>query len=342
MNKIETTKFSVLDLVPVTRGNSATDSFRNSRDLAQNAENWGYERFWISEHHNMESIASSATAILIAYVAGGTSKIRVGSGGIMLPNHAPLVIAEQFGTMELLYPGRIDLGLGRAPGTDPKTAKALRRNQEETVNDFPKNLLELQKYFSSENKNSEVRAIPGEGLEIPLYLLGSSTFSARLAADKGLPYAFASHFAPAYLHQALSLYKENFRPSEKLKKPYAMACVNVIAADTDAEAQRLATSQKQFALGIIRGIREPMPPPVDSMEEIWNEAEEAAIQQMMYYSFVGSAETIQAGLSAFVTETGIDELIVVSHIYEHEARLRSYEILSLLFKEPKNPFFDQD
>ncbi|HET8752914.1 MAG TPA: LLM class flavin-dependent oxidoreductase, partial [Salinimicrobium sp.] len=322
-NRIQETKFSVLDLVPVTQGNTAADSFKNSLELAQKAEELGFERFWISEHHNMESIASSATSILIGYIAQGTSTIRVGSGGIMLPNHAPLVVAEQFGTLETLYPGRLDLGLGRAPGTDQRTAMALRRDRQESVNDFPKNVQELQIYFSEENKNSAVRAIPGEGLNIPLYLLGSSTYSAQLAGMLGLPYAFASHFAPTHLHSALKLYHENFEASRQLKKPYTIACVNVIAADTDEEAEILATSQKQFALGIIRGIRKPMPPPVDSMEHIWNEAEEAAIKQMMHYTFIGSEEKIRAELSDFIEETQVNEIMAVSHIYDHSARLKS-------------------
>ena len=328
----QNTHFSVLDLVPVTQGNTPTDSFRNSLDLAQHVENWGYKRFWISEHHNMESIASSATVILLQHIAQGTKTIRVGSGGIMLPNHAPLVIAEQFGTMELLFPGRMDLGLGRAPGTDQRTAMALRRNAQESVNDFPNNIQELQRYFSKDNRHSDVRAIPGEGLDIPLYLLGSSTYSAQLAAHKGLPYAFASHFAPAYLHQALKLYKDGFESSDQLDKPYAIACVNVIAAATDEEAERLATSQKQMFLGLIRGTRRPMQAPVENMEHIWNEAEKAAVQQMIHYSFIGSKATIKEKLAAFIEDTAVDEIMVVSHIFDHKARLRSYEILGELTK----------
>ncbi|MCF4101726.1 LLM class flavin-dependent oxidoreductase [Gillisia sp. M10.2A] len=324
-------KFSVLDLVPVAQGNSALNSFHNSLELAKHVESLGFERFWISEHHNMENIVSSATSILIGYVAQGTSQIRVGSGGIMLPNHAPLVVAEQFGTLATLYPRRIDLGLGRAPGTDQETAAALRRNRQESPQDFPNNVQELQKYLSEENKNASVRAIPGEGLNIPLYLLGSSTFSAQLAATLGLNYAFASHFAPAYLHQALQIYKENFKASNQQNKAYAIACVNVIAADTDEEAERMATTLKQFALGIIRGVRKPIPAPVASMDNIWNEAEKHAIQQMMHYTFIGSENTIRESLSRFAEETQVDEIMVVSHIHNHEERLRSYEILSRLF-----------
>lgn len=339
--KIESTKFSVLDLVPVTAGNTAMDSFQNSLELAQQAEELEFTRFWISEHHNMESIVSSATAILIGHIARGTSKIRVGSGGIMLPNHSPLMVAEQFGTLETLFPGRIDLGLGRAPGTDQKTAMALRRNRQENVNDFPNNIQELQQYFSLENNKSPVRAIPGEGLDLPLYLLGSSTFSAQLAGMLGLPYAFASHFAPAHLQEALKLYKENFRPSKQLKEPYIIACVNVISAITDEKATFLASSQQQFALGIIRGIRKPMPAPVHTMKDLWNEAEKAAIDQMMHFSFIGSKDTIEEKLTSFIEENQVDEIMAVSHIFDHQERLRSYEILSELHRI-KNPFFDSD
>ncbi|WP_424493503.1 LLM class flavin-dependent oxidoreductase [Salinimicrobium sp. GXAS 041] len=338
---ISQTKFSVLDLVPVVQGNSIKKSIDNSVELAQKVEELGFERFWISEHHNMESIVSSATVVLLGHIAQATSHIRIGSGGIMLPNHAPLVVAEQFGTLESIYPGRMDLGLGRAPGTDQKTAMALRRNRQESVEDFPNNVQELQRFFSAENKNAAVRAIPGEGLDVPLYLLGSSTFSAHLAGVLGLPYAFASHFAPTHLHSALQIYHEKFEESKQLKKPYSIACVNVIAAETDEEAERLATSQKQFALGIIRNERKPMPPPVDNMEELWNEGEKATIQQMMHYSFIGSEETIRKKITAFVEKTRVNEVMVVSHIYDHDERLKSYEILSRLYKSPaKNPFFD--
>ena len=338
---ITNTPLSVLDLVTISEGSSAREAIRRTVNLAQRTEEWGYKRFWISEHHNMESIVSSATSILLGHVAAATSRIRVGSGGIMLPNHAPLVIAEQFGTLETLYPGRIDLGLGRAPGTDQKTAMALRRSRQENVNDFPNDVQALQQYLSSANQHSEVRAFPGEGLDIPLFLLGSSTYSAQLAAMLGLPYAFASHFAPTYLHEALKLYHQHFEPSAQLKKPYSMACVNIIAADTDKEAARLATSQQQFALGIIRGTRRPLPPPVDTMDEIWNTAEKAAIAKMMTYSFVGAKETIELQLNEFLEQTRVDELIVVSHIHDHEAKLRSYEIVGEL-KEVKNPFFDSE
>ena len=338
---LENIDLSVLDLVTVTEGSNPRDSIRRSVELAQKVEEWDFKRFWISEHHNMESIVSSATSLLIGHIAEVTSRIRVGSGGIMLPNHAPLVIAEQFGTLETLYPGRIDLGLGRAPGTDQKTAMALRRNRHENVNEFPSDVQALQRFFSSENQYSEVRAIPGEGLDIPLYLLGSSTYSAQLAGMLGLPYAFASHFAPTHLHEALRLYHQNFESSNQLKKPFSMACINIIAADTDEEAAYLSTSQQQFALGIIRGIRKPMPAPLRSMDEIWNEAEKAAIANMMTYSFIGTKETIEEQLNDFIDQTRVDEIIVVSHIHDHQARLRSYEIVGEL-KKVKNPFFDSE
>lgn len=338
--KLDDTKFSVLDLVPVVEGSTIASSFENSLELAKKVEKLGFERFWISEHHNMESIASSATAILISHIAQGTHSLRVGSGGIMLPNHAPLIVAEQFGTLESLFPGRIDLGLGRAPGTDQKTAQALRRGRRESVEDFPQDVRELQQYFSSENKEAQVRAIPGEGLDIPIYLLGSSTFSAQLAGMMGLAYAFASHFAPAELEAALTIYRNRFTSSSQAQKPYSIACVNVIAADTDKEAQRLATSQQQFALGIIRNERKPLPPPVDSMDGLWREGEKAAIQQMMRYSFIGTKETIGEELAAFIDRTGVNEVMMVSHIHDHQARLKSYEIVSSLREKIQNPFFD--
>lgn len=257
----------------------------------------------------------------------------------MLPNHAPLVVAEQFGTLGTLYPNRIDLGLGRAPGTDQRTAMALRRYRQETVQDFPDNIDELQVYLSSENATAAVRATPGEGVELPLYLLGSSTFSAELAGKKGLPYAFASHFAPTHLHDALRLYHQNFRPSSQLDKPYTMACINVIAADTDEEAQRLATSAKRFMLGVIRNTRKPLSPPVSSMQGEWSEMERMQIEQMMHYSFIGSKQTVAAGLAQFQKETQVDELIVISHIYDHSARLKSYKIISELFEAKEEPAY---
>lgn len=333
------TRFSVLDLVPIVEGVNASEAIQRSLDLARHVEKLGFTRFWISEHHNMESLASSAPTILIGHIAGGTTTIRVGSGGVMLPNHAPLVVAEQFGTLGTLYPNRIDLGLGRAPGTDQRTAMALRRYRQETVQDFPDNIDELQVYLSSENATAAVRATPGEGVELPLYLLGSSTFSAELAGKKGLPYAFASHFAPTHLHDALRLYHQNFRPSSQLDKPYTMACINVIAADTDEEAQRLATSAKRFMLGVIRNTRKPLSPPVASMQGEWSEMERMQIEQMMHYSFIGSKQTVAAGLAQFQKETQVDELIVISHIYDHSARLKSYKIVSELFEAKDEPAY---
>ena len=327
-------ELSVLDLAPVISGKTPADSFRNSLDLARHVENWGFKRYWLAEHHNMEGIASSATSVLIGYIAGGTSKIRVGSGGVMLPNHAPLVIAEQFGTLESLYPGRIDLGLGRAPGTDQLTAAALRRQLRGAEADFPENVKELRNYFAPRNKQiSYVRAIPGEGLNVPIWLLGSSTYSAQLAAILGLPFAFASHFAPNYLFDALKIYRDRFQPSENLKEPYALACVNVIAADTDEEAKRLATTLYQFFLGVTRGTAKPLQPPVETMDGLWNEYEKQAVQHQVYYSFVGSKKTVKEELQAFLDKTQVDEIMVVSHIYDHSARLRSYQILSEIWSE---------
>ncbi|QQX78091.1 MULTISPECIES: LLM class flavin-dependent oxidoreductase [Aequorivita] len=331
MNKEENLKhtpFSILDLVPVMQGSTHKVAMENSLALAQHAEDFGYKRFWISEHHNAESLVSSATSLLIGYVAQGTKSIRVGSGGVMLPNHAPLVIAEQFGTLATLYPNRIDLGLGRAPGTDQLTARALRRDRQETVNDFPQDVQELERYFSKNINKNAVRAIPGEGLEVPLYLLGSSTYSAQLAGSLGLPYAFASHFAPTHLHDALLLYHSNFEASKQLIKPYAMACVNIVVADTDEEAEYLATSMKLFMLNVIRNTRQPLPPPVKSMDGLWNSMEEAHISHMMQYTFIGSKETVQKKILAFLTETSVNEIIAVAHIYDQIARLRSFELLS--------------
>ncbi|WP_167597468.1 LLM class flavin-dependent oxidoreductase [Leeuwenhoekiella sp. ZYFB001] len=330
-NTLSSIKYSVLDLVPLVEGISTKEAIDRSVDLAQHAERYGYQRFWISEHHNMESLASSSPVILINQVAQNTQRIRVGSGGVMLPNHAPLVVAEQFGTLASIHPNRIDLGLGRAPGTDQRTAMALRRYQQETVQDFPNNIDELQMYLSEENSTAPVRATPGEGLDIPLYLLGSSTFSAQLAGKKGLPYAFASHFAPTHLHDALRLYHQHFKPSAQLEKPYTMACLNIIAADTDEEAEYLATSAKKFMLGVIRNTRKPLPPPVKSMEGEWSTMERMQIEKMMFYSFIGSKETIAQGLQTFVEETRVNEIIVIANIYDQAARLKSYQLVSEVF-----------
>jgi len=325
--------YSILDLAIIRKNAGAADAYQRSLDLAQQAEDWGYKRFWLAEHHNMSSVGSSAPTILMGHIAGGTKKIRVGSGGIMLPNHSPLMVAEQIGTLETLYPGRIDLGLGRAPGTDQKTASALRRGRMEKVNDFPRDLEDLQHYFSLENSRSEVRAFPAEGLDVPIYLLGSSMSSAVLAAEKGLPYVFASHFAPTYFIQAVNYYQTHFKPSDQLKEPYVMACVNVIAADTDQDGNFLATSFYQMALGIIRGKSYPLQPPVTDMSKVWTEQEAAAIHNMMAVTFVGSKETVAAGLGELIRLTGINELMITTNIYDHDARLKSFQIISEVIKE---------
>ena len=329
---LHTIPFSVLDLATVIQDKTPADTFKNSLDLAQHVENWGYNRYWLAEHHNMISVASSATSVVIGYIAAGTKTIRVGSGGIMLPNHSPLVIAEQFGTLESLFPGRIDLGLGRAPGTDQVTAMAIRGERFNAANSFPQDVLKLQAYFSSENNKSSVRAIPGEGLDIPLWILGSSTDSARLAAALGLPYAFASHFAPAQFMTAINIYRQNFKPSDHLKEPYVLSCVNVVAADTDAEANRLVTSLYQLFMGIVTGKRRLLQPPVDNMDDIWDVYEEEQANQMLACTFVGSKATLQQELQEFLDQTGVDEIMATSHIFEHSARLRSYELLAEVFK----------
>lgn len=322
--------FSVLDLSPIVEGGSPSESFRNTLDLARHAEKWGYNRYWLAEHHNMPGIGSSATSIMIGYVAAGTSKIRVGSGGIMLPNHAPLVIAEQFGTLESLFPGRIDLGLGRAPGTDQLTARALRRDRRNDGLDFPEQLEELRSYFnpSLTSGNMHVRAIPGEGLNIPIWLLGSSGFSARLAGELGLPFAFASHFSPENTLPALELYRHHFRPSEVLDEPYAMVGLNVIAADTDDEARRLATSMYQQFLNLLRNNPSRLQPPVDNMDELWSDYEKAFVQQQLGSSIIGSPETVKEKLQSFLDDTQADEIMVNAQIFDHQARLHSFEIVA--------------
>ncbi|HEY5464168.1 MAG TPA: LLM class flavin-dependent oxidoreductase [Hanamia sp.] len=325
--------FSILELAVVNEGDTPADSFANSLELARHAEQSGYKRFWLSEHHNMISVASSATSVLISYIAGGTSYMRVGSGGIMLPNHSPLAVAEQFGTLESLYPGRIDLGLGRAPGTDHLTAMALRGDFFNNANEFPQNVLKLQTYFSEENKTAKVRAIPGEGLDIPIWILGSSTDSAHLAALLGLPYAFASHFAPAQFEAAIQIYRQNFRPSQYLQKPYVMVCVNMIAADTDAEANKLVTSLYQMFIGIVTGIRKRLQPPVDNMDTVWNDYEKEMIDQMLTISFIGSPERIEKEMKEFLEETKINEIMVISNIYDQKAKIHSYELFAEVMKE---------
>lgn len=323
----ETPPFSILDLAPVALGSTPAQALRNSLDLAQHAERWGYHRYWLAEHHNMAGIASAATAVAIGYIAAGTRTMRVGSGGIMLPNHAPLVIAEQFGTLESLYPGRIDLGLGRAPGTDQLTLRALRRDPASAEN-FPRDVLELQALLGPLQPGQTVQAVPGAGLNVPLWILGSSLFGAQLAAMLGLPYAFASHFAPEALTQALQVYRARFEPSQQLERPYAMVGLSVVAAETDAEARWLFTSAQQSFTNLLRGARGQLRPPIDDIEAYWTPAEKAQVCNMLRCAFVGSRQTIRRGLEAFIEKTGADELIVASAIYDHEARLRSYEMLA--------------
>ncbi|MCR6655127.1 MAG: LLM class flavin-dependent oxidoreductase [Opitutus sp.] len=320
--------FSVLDLSPINEGADVADALRRSLESARLAERLGYLRYWVAEHHNMPGIASAATAVVIAHLAGGTSTIRVGSGGIMLPNHAPLVIAEQFGTLASLFPGRIDLGLGRAPGTDPHTARALRQGRRNASDSFPEDVVELQAYFRSLEADQAVRAIPGAGLDVPIWLLGSSLFSAQLAAALGLPFAFASHFAPDHLAEALDLYRRDFKPSAALAQPYAMAAIGVYAAETDEEAQRIFTSQQQAFVNLRRGTPGPLPPPVDSMRGRWSDVEEAMVMHAFRESVVGSPETVRRGIEAFVRRTGVDELMVTSAIFDLPARLRSLEIVA--------------
>jgi luciferase family oxidoreductase group 1 len=332
MNASKPVRYSVLDLASVKTGGTPADAFRDTLDLARHAEQWGYTRFWLAEHHNMPGIASAATAVLIGHVARGTSTIRVGSGGIMLPNHAPLVIAEQFGTLETLYPGRIDLGLGRAPGSDMLTARALRRGMS-TEDDFPAQVAELMAYLQPAGPGQRLKAIPGEGTNVPVWLLGSSTFSAQLAAQMGLPFAFASHFAPEQLHDALRIYRAMFQPSEHLAAPYAIAGVPLVAADTDAEAQRLATCPIQRFLNLIRGRGVYTPPPIDSMDGFWTPDERRLVESKMAVAFIGSPETVHHRATEFVRATGVDEVIFTSDIYDHAARLRSFEIGAEVMRE---------
>ena len=318
--------FSVLDLSPIVAGGSAADALRNTLDLARWVEQLGYQRFWLAEHHNMSGIASAATVVVIAHVAAGTQRIRVGSGGIMLPNHAPLVVAEQFGTLATLYPDRIDLGLGRAPGTDALTARALRRDLASSAEQFPQDVLELQAYFEPAAAGQTLRAIPGEGTRVPLWILGSSLFGAQLAAALGLPFAFASHFAPDALMQALQIYRSRFKPSRQLQRPYAMVAANVVAADTDAEARYLFTSLQQAFVRLRRGEPGPLPAPVAAIESVTSEAERVGLSQALQCSFVGSASTVAQGVGAFLAHTGADELIISGHIHDHGARLRSFAL----------------
>jgi luciferase family oxidoreductase group 1 len=319
--------FSVLDLVPVRLGDTPAEALRYSLDLAQHADRWGYRRYWIAEHHNMTGIASAATSVVIGYIAGGTHSIRVGSGGVMLPNHSPLVIAEQFGTLESLYPGRIDLGLGRAPGTDQLATLAMRRDPM-AAERFPEDIQELQMFLGPVQPGQKIRAVPGAGLKIPLWILGSSLYGAQVAAHFGLPYAFASHFAPEALDDALRVYRERFRPSEQLERPYAMPCVNVIAADTDAEAKRLFTSLQQRFTDMVRNARGLLSPPIDDIETYWTPAEKVHAQRMLTYAFVGSRQTVAWELERFIDRTRADELMVTGAVYDQAARLRSFEIVA--------------
>ncbi|CCB67225.1 MULTISPECIES: LLM class flavin-dependent oxidoreductase [unclassified Hyphomicrobium] len=321
------TAISILDLVRVTQNTDARGALDNARDLAAHAEKWGYRRFWVAEHHNMPGIASAATSVVIGHIAAGSKTIRVGAGGIMLPNHAPLIIAEQFGTLARLFPGRIDLGLGRAPGTDPLTVRALRR-QPAAADTFPQDVVELQSYFAPAQPGQRIQAVPAAGTNVPLWILGSSTYGAYLAAELGLPYAFASHFAPEQLLSALEIYRSHFKPSQQLDRPYAMVGVNVIAAETDREAKRLATTQQMSFANLARGARQLSQPPIDDIETYWSPGEKAQATAMLARSVVGSPETVRAGLKALIDETAADELMIVSDIYDHALRLRSFEIIA--------------
>jgi luciferase family oxidoreductase group 1 len=323
-------RISILDLAPVAEGSTPADALRNTLDLAQRAERLGYTRFWVAEHHNMTGIASAATAVVIGYVAGGTRTIRVGAGGIMLPNHSPLVIAEQFGTLESLYPGRIDLGLGRAPGTDQRTLLALRRSPM-SADSFPQDVLELQALLGPVREGQWLRAVPGSGLKVPIWILGSSLFGAQLAAELGLPYSYASHFMPGALMPALETYRASFKPSAQLDRPYAMAGVNVVAAETDVEARRLFTSVQQQITNRLRGTPGRLPPPIDDIERYWTPPEKAEVSARLACSFVGSPQTVRDGLTQFVTRTGVDEVIIASAVYDHAARVRSYEMVAETF-----------
>lgn len=328
--------FSILDLAPIVQGGDAAQALRNALELARHGETLGYRRIWFAEHHGMPGVASAATSVVIGYVAAGTSHIRVGAGGIMLPNHAPLVIAEQFGTLACLYPGRIDLGVGRAPGTDPLTARALRRTLSGSVDSFPDDVVELMSYFAPARinerteRNAQILAVPGESTDVPVWILGSSLFGAQLAAALGLPYAFASHFAPGQLMQAVDLYRRLFKPSAQLRKPYVMLGVNIIAADSDRKARLLLTSLQQVFLQLRRGRPGPLPPPREDFDSQLSEEERAVLQHTLACTFAGAPGTVEAGLREFITRTGADELMVSSHIYDHQARLRSFTLAAQL------------
>lgn len=339
MNRLSRIPLSVLDLSPIVEGGTVADAFRNTLDLVRVAEKLGFNRFWLAEHHNMPGIASAATSVVIGHVAGGTSTIRVGAGGIMLPNHAPLVIAEQFGTLESLYPGRIDLGLGRAPGSDRITAHALRRTLSSDGDDFPGLLTELKFFFGKPVAGQKVQAVPGGGLNVPIWLLGSSGFSAQLAGQLGMPFSFAAHFSPENTLPALELYRRNFRPSENLEKPYVMVALNVFAAETNEEAQRLATSQHQSFLNLIRGTPGKIQPPVDDMNVIWTPQEKAMVDARLGGSVIGDRETVKDGLEKFVEQTDADELMINGMFYDHSDRLKSYEIVADIWHEKPSALF---
>jgi len=332
MKRLTDVKISTLDLVPVREDMGPAVSLRNSLDLAQHVEKWGYNRFWVAEHHNMDGIASSATSTLLAYLAGGTSTIRVGSGGVMLPNHAPLVIAEQFGTLASLFPGRIDLGLGRAPGSDQMTARALRRERSGSADDFPDDVAELMSYLGPRQPHQRVIAVPGTDTNVPIWLLGSSLFSAQLAGQRGLPYAFASHFAPRFMHEAIRVYRNHFQPSAVLDKPYVMLGVPLAAADTDEQAEYLVTSVYQRILNLMRGQSLMQKPPVETMNGLWLPHEREAVMDFLGLAMVGGPEKIRAKLDVLLEQTGADELIFTCDMYEHADRLRSYEILAEVAK----------
>lgn len=331
--KNQHTSYSILDLALVSDGNSLKQTYNDALKLAQQAEKFGYTRYWLAEHHNAPNIASSATSILIGYVAQGTTKLRIGSGGIMLPNHSPLLVAEQFGTLGSLYPNRIDLGLGRAPGTDGETAKAIRSDFMEAAHSFPNEIDKIQKYFSADNSTAKVRATVAEGVEVPLYILGSSTDSAHLAAKKGLPYAFASHFATTHLMEALAIYRNEFQPSKHLEKPYVLAGVNIIVADTDEEAQRLSTSLIRMIVGILTGKRDYVQPPTEMTDDLTEVMQHPQVYQMLKYSFIGSKTTVKEQVKNFLAETKADELIAVTHIFDANERIRSYELFAEIMKE---------
>ncbi|MBW3544756.1 MAG: LLM class flavin-dependent oxidoreductase [Bacteroidetes bacterium] len=330
---IKNTPYSVLELATVAAGSNPGETFKNSLALAREAEALGYTRFWLAEHHNMISIASSATSVLIGHIAGGTNKIRVGSGGIMLPNHSPLIVAEQFGTLGALFPDRIDLGLGRAPGTDQVTAHAIRADRMQAAYNFPEEVSQIQQYFSADNLDARVRATVAEGVDVPIYILGSSTDSAYLAAKKGLPYAFASHFAPTHLFEALAIYYNNFQPSEFLQEPYSIGCINVIAADTDGEAEKIATSLIRMMLGVFTNKIDYIQPPVDPTPELRELMQNPAFQRMLKYAFIGSKETVRQKTESFLKETGVSEIMVVSHIYSHADRIKSYRLFAEIMKD---------